>query len=144
MTGNRSFKKDKKGAVISALVCTGIGAGAALLLAVLFSAFLLFAPEPADFYFPAGLTALYAGAAAAGIIMMKRTGVPAAALLPGAAVAAIAAIAGAFVKGAADRPVFLTAALYLLVPAAGLLAATFAGRRKKKRPSVKRRPRKRR
>ena len=144
MTGNKSFKKDKKDAVLSALICTGIGAGAALVLAVLFSALLLFAPEPADFYFPAGLTALYAGAAAAGYIMMNRTDVTAASLLPGAALAALAAIAGAFVKGSGGRPALLTAALLVLAPAVGFLAALFAGRRKKKRPYVKRRPRKRR
>ncbi len=144
MTGKANLKKDKKGAVLSTLLCAGIGAGAALILAVLFSASILFVPEPSDFYFPAGITALYAGAAAAGYYMMKRTGVPAAALLPGAAIAALAAIAGAFVKGPGVRPVLLTVALFILVPAVSFLAAFFAGRKKKKRPSVKRRPHKRR
>ena len=61
-----------------------------------------------------------------------------------AAIAALAAIAGAFVKGPGVRPVLLTGALFILVPAVSFLAAFFAGRKKKKRPSVKRRPQRRR
>ncbi len=46
MTAKGKSGNEKKDAALSALVSAGIGAGVSLLLAVLFSAFLLFAPEP--------------------------------------------------------------------------------------------------
>ncbi len=144
MTGKGNTGRERKDLAASALVSSGIGSGVCAVLALLFSAFLLFAPEPSAFYLPAGLAALYSGAAASGYIMMKRVGAPAAALLPGAALAALAAVAGAFVRGTSGRPVPLTVVLFILVPAVSFLAALFAGRKKKKRPSVKRRPRRRR
>ncbi|MBR3423084.1 MAG: hypothetical protein IKG80_01175 [Clostridia bacterium] len=144
MTEKSNLKKERKEFALSALVSAGVGAGFALLIAVLSSAFILFTPEPSAFYFPVGLVALYAGSAASGFIMMKKTGVPSASLLPSAAIAAIVAIAGAFVKGRPVGPAPLTVALYLLIPAAGLTGALIASGKKKKRPSFKRRPQRRR
>ena len=130
--------------VPSALLSAGIGACISAALAVIISIFLVFVPDPPSLYFPAGVSALLAGAAAAGIIMMKKDGRPAAAFLPGAMIAAAAAIAGAFVKGQGLKPIPLTVALYVLIPVLSFVSASLVGRKKKKRPSIKRRPRRKR
>ena len=123
MTGKGKVKNERKDAAASVLISAGIGLGVCILLAFISSAFLLFAPEPSVFYLPAGLASLYVGAAVSGCITAKRIGAPAAAFFSGSLIAALAATAGAFVRGSSERPVLLTVALFLLVPAASFLAA---------------------
>ena len=136
---------DKKAVVLSALISAAIGAAAAVAFAALNSALLLLTPDPAVYFLPAGLAALLAGGATAGFVIRKRTDAHAAAgLLPGIVLAAVALLICVFVKGDGRRPVFLPALLFVLIPAANFAGSLIAGRGKKRRPSMKRRPHRRR
>ncbi len=137
---------DKSGArhaLLSALFSIGAAAATAAAILMIGAAFLLLSEDPAALYFPVGAAALYAGALVGGFAAEKRFRKgPLSGLLCGVPIAVVSALCGLFVKSVpTGRPVLLTAALFLLIPAASVLGAYFAGKRKKKRPSMRKRPR---
>ncbi len=127
--------------LISAALSVAVGAAVMLIL----SCFILFAGDPARLFLPAGLVSLYAAAASGGVLSALKSGRGVAAgLICGGILTLAVVIARLFAApSASPRPEILNVSLAALIPAFSAAGAAvygkIGGRRKRKRPSLRRR-----
>lgn len=124
---------------LSAAISASVGAGVALAVLLIGSAFSLLSDDPARLFVPIGLSALYLGAASCGVFAVRRTGSVLTGVFSGTALLAAVLVGGLFFRTPVAYPAPVFVLLLALIPAASALGALAGRRKKKKRPPVRRR-----